>query len=1036
MKSLELPKFIDSFTYFEGMKLFSQGKIVDSTVDEYDDEYGDTYLKMEAVVLVGRETFTPSMTFDFEGIYDYSCSCCKKGKICPHIVALFFEAQNFVNKEFQNYFGFDTILPFDIQNTKKSPDQMFLDYFLEEEKEKNVISLEIEPTVNGFDNNLKFDMSIVTSNKKYKLNSKLGIFLSNYEKEPMEFGKFYTYNPNKDIFLGWDKNFIDTIKTFYVITEYANVPLENFMIDENLAEKVMLLLEESPYVHIEKTSLKTLLKIKAKKVDKDNIEITLENINDIYLIGKSFVYTKKNIMTPEIYHITPQEQNNLKKLIDIYYYSDKNKLTISEETFQKKASILNSFTSLSLCKELQEKIYVPKTVEGAVYLDEDIGTSISVQLKKTYDGVPESQVEKLVLENNFDIENEFLSIMSPYNSYKDGKRYVIFEGEDIFNFVTNTVPQLQKKYSVFYSEKLKKRKYKTLSYNVSAKVTDLLELNFSIEDISPEELKELFAAIENKKRYFFLKDGGILDIQYSEELEKVKEMLDICQATSEEIQSGSLKRDKNYGYFIANMIKKIENISYDEKIAAMQKDLKSIKNGINEDSLKDFTMLRDYQKKGVQWLLLLKKLGLGGILADDMGLGKTLQVIAYLSLMEKSDKINLIVVPKTLLYNWQNEFKKFAPHMQVKLVAGTPNVRKYIIEDAEAGDTLITTYGMLSHDVEFYNQKDIDVIVIDEAQNIKNFLGKTTNAVKQIKSDVRIALTGTPIENNTMELWSIFDFVFPGYLGKHSVFKNRYMDNLDKLREIISPFILRRTKSMVLKELPEKIENCIEVELEPAQKKLYQTFLAKYKENFSSEEENSIELLACITRLRQICNHPKLFIEDYKGKSSKLEALIELLKECQSGGHRVLLFSQFTEMLKLIENELPKDIKYLYLDGKTKPEERAKLVEQFNNGNEELFLISLKAGGSGLNLTGADTVIHFDPWWNPSIEDQASDRAHRLGQEKIVNVFRLIARGTIEEKIETIKKEKRNLIKQVIEGERKDLLSMTKQDILDLLMKK
>lgn len=1020
-------KINNSVIYKEAQQIYKNQQIVECELEKFENEYGEVYYKMEGIALTNRKAYNPVIVFDENEIVDQSCTCGKG--LCPHIAALYFEADEFLKEKQYEVF--------EIYKEEKDASSLFLELFPEKDKIYNILSLDIEIKVsnNGYYRELKFDISLVNRGKKYKLNTKLGTFLMNYRESPMDFGKYYTYNPEVDVFEGWDKEFLETLKGYYSVTGYGSFTLESLLGEESIGERIMQLLEDSPYIYIEEISLKKLLDINVSSEKNDSVVMTSKNIFDINFIGKNYVYVAE-ITELDIYRLIPQEAENLKKL-QFLFSTRENNVKIPEELFQKKAHLFNRISTLTLKGELKKKAYIPEKIEGAVYLDEDIGSNIAVQFKKSYDGIPEDEIKQFIISDEVDIDREFLKEIAEFNYYKTGNSYILFDRDEVFKFVKETVPQLQKSYDVFYSEKLKKRKYKTLSYNVSARITDLLEIDFSIEDIAPDEINELFDSIKNKKKYFILKDGGILDIEHGEELEKVKGMLDLCQATPDEISSGTIRRDKNYGYFIANVINKIENISFDEKIIEMQKDLQGLKDKIGDATLfKNFPMLRDYQQKGVQWLLLLKQMGLGGILADDMGLGKTLQVIAYLSLIEKRDKLNLVIVPKTLLYNWQSEFKKFAPHMPVKLVIGNPNIRKYIVEDAEAGDTLITTYGLISRDIELYEKKEIDVIVIDEAQNIKNFMAKTTTLVKKLKSDTRIALTGTPIENNTMELWSIFDFIFPGYLGKHSVFKNKYMENLEELREMASPFILRRTKKMVLKELPEKIENTIEVELEGTQKKLYQTYLDKYKQQFVTEEENSIELLACIMRLRQICNHPKLFIEDYRGGSSKLEALLELLEDCRSGGHRVLLFSQFTEMLKLIEKALPEGIKYLYLDGSVKTEKRMELVDKFNNGTGDLFLISLKAGGSGLNLTGADTVIHFDPWWNPSIEEQASDRAHRIGQKKMVNVYRLIARGTIEEKIEAIKQDKRELIKEVIEGERRDLLSMTKQDIIDLLMKK
>lgn len=472
--------------------------------------------------------------------------------------------------------------------------------------------------------------------------------------------------------------------------------------------------------------------------------------------------------------------------------------------------------------------------------------------------------------------------------------------------------------------------------------------------------------------------------------------------------------------------------------------------------------LRPYQKEGFKWINEITDLGFGGVLADDMGLGKTLQIIAFLLSQKKSKSI--VVVPTSVIYNWMDEFEKFAPSIRVGLVHGSKSKRDKVLRDFKRGlgikieeenlkeksyekyDVLLTTYGTLKNDEKAYENLSFDYCIIDEAQNIKNPSAQATLSVKNIKSRCNIALTGTPIENNLMELWSIFDFVMPGYLFTKERFRERFIldeSNLSELKSLITPFILRRLKEEVLSELPEKLEKKYLVEMKGKQKQLYSFYVKAIKnqlnENKSSEKSgrDKINLFAYLTKLREICLDPSIVVPDYKGGSSKLTVVKEIVKDASESGKKILLFSQFTSVLQKIEEDFKKeDISYLYLDGGTSAKDRVERVKKFNeDSNIKVFLISLKAGGVGLNLTSASVVIHFDPWWNPAVEDQATDRAHRFGQENKVEVIKLVAKDTIEEKIVLMQEDKRELIQSLMDGKTMDgkgLKRLTEEEISKL----
>jgi len=468
--------------------------------------------------------------------------------------------------------------------------------------------------------------------------------------------------------------------------------------------------------------------------------------------------------------------------------------------------------------------------------------------------------------------------------------------------------------------------------------------------------------------------------------------------------------------------------------------------------LPDGLTLRPYQQRGVQWMHTLDRLHLGGVLADDMGLGKTVQVIALLlSARDPERKVgaiqpSIVVAPTTLTYNWLSELERFAPDLSVMVMAGTAAQRASQIRHVkEVGDVdvLITSYPLIRQDIQLLSDIDFRFAILDEAQHIKNAGSKGAIAVRQLKAQTRFALTGTPLENGVGELWSIFNFVLPGYLLSYSAFMRRYQDGSesDDLRSRISPFLMRRLKKDVLTELPDKIETVMTAQMSPEQSKVYQATMLHLRDRVDAIvkekgfDRGRTEVLAAITQLREICCHPALVLDDYTGASGKLDMLLEILPEAIAKGRRVLLFSAFTSMLKILRRELENSgYGCMYLDGDTPAPRRVEMCEQFNGGGEgaQIFLISLKAGGTGLNLTGADMVIHYDPWWNPAAEEQATDRAYRIGQTRKVEVIRLVTHGSIEEQVVALGQRKKALFDQLIKPGESQVAGLSPQEIMSL----
>ncbi|MDN6162526.1 MAG: DEAD/DEAH box helicase, partial [Atopostipes sp.] len=504
--------------------------------------------------------------------------------------------------------------------------------------------------------------------------------------------------------------------------------------------------------------------------------------------------------------------------------------------------------------------------------------------------------------------------------------------------------------------------------------------------------------------------GALLSLE-DEGFDAIQQMFTDLNIGKDDLQDGSVKMPIYRSAQVDELVglKK----QYDPSFQKLLHQLKSPEEQHFELPENLQATLREYQETGFQWFKSLSHYYLGGILADDMGLGKTLQTIAYV-LSEPSEYPHLIVVPSSVVYNWKNEFQKFAPDLSVEIVTGAPPERRSRMEHSEDKDVWITSYSTLRQDIDIYRELTFQTMILDEAQFIKNYATKTSQAIRQVTASRRFALSGTPIENSIEELWAIFQVVLPGLMPSQKKFKQL---SHEKIASMTKPFILRRLKQDVLKELPDKIESVYISELTKDQKDLYVGYLRQLQQEANQSikdsgfNHNRMKILAGLTRLRQLCCHPSLFIENYQGKSGKLEQLMETVQQTLESGGRMLVFSQFTSMHEIIKAKLEEaGIDSFYLHGGTPSQERVDMSERFNNGEKDVFLISLKAGGTGLNLTGADTVILYDLWWNPAVEDQATGRAHRFGQKKVVQVIRLITEGTIEEKIYALQQKKRELI--------------------------
>ena len=994
----------------------------------------------------------------------------KENYCCKHLFATFYKFLN----ELDNYDNIkkkiDTSIV-NVNNIFKSNDESILNLLLEEDN-KEEIKLEVYINRRGIKNRLTAEFKIglkgLSSNKLYVVKDINQLLISIYNKIPIKYGKDFIFNLRYQR-LGIKEskiiNFIEKVKDIENLQlnfvkrqdkfiDGKSLIIPDFLIREffDTISKNRLYLNEGFFYRPVETEIIH---------DKPNLQFNLKELSNEYILsiddGLPEVLDKKNtvfLYGSSIYLPSFDYCHNISRYIDAF----KNNNTISlnkNEEFRILSSLLPKLYTLSdyvkINKSIKNKV-VKEDVKFSFYFDK-INRDITLVLKVIY-GEHEFNIfheyRNKIIYRDLNKEREVLSTLRALGFEASGDKFYLLLGDDyIFNFFKNDINKLQEIGEVFYSENFKIIKQinsKNIVGQIQVGKHDYFEFKFNIDNISKDEIKDILLAFKDNLKYFKLKSGEYLDLEEIE-LRNFLKLLDVLSIENN-IDDDKLIINKNKSIFINDFIKE-NNLRYikgKNELTKIQKKIKEVKKINFKEPLTLNANLRSYQKEGYNWLKTMDYLGFGGILGDEMGLGKTIQAITFIlsSLPSKT----LIIAPTSLIYNWGNEIEKFAPSIKWVVVNGPKDERISILNNIDNYDVIITTYNILKRDLELYNNINFDYCFIDEAQYIKNSNSQNALSVKKIKANRKFALTGTPIENSVMELWSIFDFIMPGYLFDENSFSVRYYKKLhesnevlEELNKLIKPFILRRYKKEVIKELPLKIEKKLLVSMSEEQEKIYSIY-SDYAKNLiekkvkDDELKNSkIEILSYITKLRQICLDPSVLINDYVGSSGKVESLIELLNQGIEEGHKILVFSQFTSVLKNIAKKLDhENIYYSYLDGSIASEKRIELIDEFNNGNNSVFLISLKAGGTGLNLTSADIVIHFDPWWNPAVEDQATDRAHRFGQKNIVEVIKLISKNTIEEKIVELQDEKRKLIEKIIDNsmDASSINSLSDEDILNL----
>lgn len=728
--------------------------------------------------------------------------------------------------------------------------------------------------------------------------------------------------------------------------------------------------------------------------------------------------------------------------------------------------------------------YEPPEAHFSIYLDNPAENIISCTAYARYGEETFSLATPISCEDGFrdaSMENRILTAIQTYfqpaavsgnedSPVADADFIISHDDQAAFLFLEQGLPHFYELAEVFISSNMKRIRILSAPRTaVGVSVSNgLLEIDIHSDSLPYEELAGILNSYRRRQKYYKLKSGEFLKLE-NNSLSVLSELADGLRLSEQAIRGGRISVPLyRASYIDAVLTSHNSDIQShrDRYFKSLIRDMKSVADSDYEvpDAMKP--ILRDYQKTGYRWLCTIAQLGFGGILADDMGLGKTLQIITLLehARLEAISKtvdltdtashtacpppVSLIVCPSSLVYNWDSEIEHFAPNLKTLLITGTAQERQELLTHYADYDVLITSYDMLKRDIASYDNLHFHYQIIDEAQYIKNHRTQAARSVCSIHSVTRFALTGTPIENRLSELWSIFEYLMPGFLYPYAYFRSELeqpiVENKDqiaatRLQQLVRPFIMRRLKTDVLKELPDKLEHAVYAQMTDEQNKLYTANTLKLQKDLEQQSDSmfktsKIQILAELTKLRQLCCDPSLIYQNYHGGSAKLDTCIQLIENAMAGGHKILLFSQFTSMLDVIERRLKAErILYYRLDGSTKSEQRTRLVNAFNENKIPVFLISLKAGGTGLNLTGADIVIHYDPWWNAAAQNQATDRAHRIGQTHTVTVYKLIARHTIEEKILELQENKKTLSDQILSEKGVTASQLTKEELLKLL---
>lgn len=1073
----QIRKVTNDRFFARGKTLYRHDAVFDMLVDDFE---GGHRVSASIIGDSGTE-YDMELTIEDGEITSYWCDCpaaLQYDDMCKHCVALALEYQ-----EKQKGLGFY----FPKQTTRTNPTLKELMYTCSMEQQAQYLQadltgqIELEPTL--FKRYAGWEVEFrIGSNRKYILKDIYGFVDAVLGKEKVEYGKYLAFIHERSAFTGESAKIADfliqCVETRRRVSYAQNRDAYFYRYGEPKTRCLLLTPEELAQfldLHaetgctVEISSKKSFLKVEKKdpllqvrlKAQKDAEGYELQVSGFTAISGKEHLYI---LHGNTAYQCSEEFRENMGDFCSSmgaeaqngkdgsYLIARQDMNTFCVSLYPR----LDQYTDFHTKEDLHQ--FMPETCAIRIYLDksdEKVTCRLeSIYGEKTYNLM--DSLETADLYRDMLAEGRARQTAQAYFPELDAQKKLWFpENQDdrMYQLISTGIPQLAETGEVYVSDALNQvsiRKVPAARVSVDLNGS-LLDLQLLSGELPYEELEAILSSYRLRRKYHRLKDGNFFMLEGSA-LETISELTEGLELSDKSLKTGKIQVPRYRSFYVDQVLKESSdmNIQRSSSYKELVRSMKAVEDSDFEVPEHLTGVLRRYQKDGYRWLMTLAALGFSGILADDMGLGKSLQMLTFLyaTTRQENPGPSLLICPASLVYNWQGEVEKFVPQLKTLLVTGTAAERREKLKTCKDYDLLVTSYDLLKRDIEAYEDLDFHCQILDEAQNIKNHTTKAAKAVKKIKAQFHFALTGTPIENRLSELWSIFDFLMPGILGSYKSFRDKYEIPIvqkedavttKRLQRMVRPFLLRRLKTDVLKELPDKSETVIYSRLEGEQQDLYSANAQRLLESIKNTAPQAIgtekiKILAGLTRLRQLCCDPRLLYEDYKGASAKLETCMELIRTAISGGHKILLFSQFTSMLGLIKSRLIKEkIESHMLTGATSKEKRIELVKAFQEDEVPVFLISLKAGGTGLNLTAASIVIHFDPWWNLAAQNQATDRVHRIGQDKEVTVYKLIAKNTIEEKIQKLQETKAQLSQKIITDGTMAVSQLTQEDFIELL---
>lgn len=1059
IKDDEINRIFNEKNWKNAHSYYKDNVITNMSVLKQENEY-----HIDGTVEIYGRTTTSHIVVDTSGkIITFECNCpnCHKNELaCGHIGVLLLKFYSLDMSDIPFQFNqkidyrakfeeFERIREEKMIQTKLKESKQLIETYLDPKK-INIIGndlIELFPTINYSFNRILINYRI--GNSKTYLIKNLKEFINNYRyHKTYSYGskliidhdhKLFSNEALKQIaFIKDNSEFIDEIE------RYRSIDINKHNIDEFFETYLTNLNINIFFTTIDLNNI--TINIEDKE---DYFEVSLLPVEGELIIGNQYIYyLENNILNRYSLDMSQITKKLLEKL-------DKENLIISKEDFGYFGKyIIDQILPYISIVGTNIDDYMPSVITLLVYIDLNTFGDLTINLEYRdeegnvlFDGkYIDSYETKLPL----NVDNA-LALIDDYAKYDElTNMYLITNSdEDVYYFIKNILPKLNHYCEVFVSEDIKNiNKPKNISLNIGIRLkNNLLEIDLDSINVSKTEIQDILNSIQRKKSYHRLKNGEFINLE-DKTLNEAYSLIKDLNLSNENIKDGSIVIDKSKALFLNQLSMDKESITFNRNQQFQELINKLTYSNNNNYSIPQpyQQILREYQCEGYKWIMTMSEYGFGGILADDMGLGKTLQMITVLENTKHDNKVSIVITPATLILNWQDEIKKFSTDLNVLCISGSLATRKKLIEQINNYNVIITSYDYLRRDYNLYKDYCFEYIILDEAQYIKNQTTKNAKAVKELNGIHHFALTGTPIENSLAELWSIFDFLMPNYLFSYHYFKEHFerpivrdedKDTQLRLKKMVEPFILRRTKQDVFDELPDKIENNIKIAFSKDEEKLYIANLSQINNKLQNvlnvEQIDKIQILSMMTRLRQLCCEPRILYNEIQEPSSKLKACLDIIKKAKENNQKVLLFSSFTTSLSLIEKELRKeDISYYVLTGATNKIKRHQLVNAFQNDNTNVFLISLKAGGTGLNLTAASIVIHYDPWWNMSAQNQATDRAYRIGQTNNVQVYKLIMKNSIEEKIQKLQEQKQDLSNIFIENNNGSITKMSTSDIIAL----